>query len=117
MSWAADLFAIVDSGTPAEMASRMSPGGTLTFGNAEPVSGRESIQEVSAGFRASIVSLEHEILRAWRVDDTVMTELSVTYHRHDGQRVTVPCANIFDLDRDGLITSYQIFMDVNPVFA
>jgi len=29
----------------------------------------------------------------------------------------LPCTNIFDLTGDGLISRYQIFMDMTPVFA
>jgi len=37
--------------------------------------------------------------------------------RHDGGKVVLPCANIFDLTDDGLISKYQVFMDMTPVFA
>ena len=42
--------------------------------------------------------------------------MTVHYERLDGQRLSLPCANIFRL-RDGLIADYRIFMDINPVFA
>jgi hypothetical protein len=43
--------------------------------------------------------------------------LRVTYERHDGRKVVLPCTNIFELTPDGLISRYQIFMDMSPVFT
>jgi limonene-1,2-epoxide hydrolase len=40
----------------------------------------------------------------------------VTYQRHDGSRVTLPCFNVFRL-RDARIADYRIYVDANPVFA
>jgi hypothetical protein len=34
----------------------------------------------------------------------------------EGQRLSLPCANIFRL-RDGLVADCRIFMDIKPVFA
>jgi len=116
-TWVKNLFAIVDHGTPEELAQYFADDGILRFGNADPVVGRENIRETSRQFRRSLAGLEHEVLSAWRFEDTIMTELSVTYHRHDGQILTLPCANAFDLTVDGLIARYQIYMDIAPVFA
>ena len=116
-TWVKKLFAIVDHGTPEELAQYFADDGVLRFGNADPVVGREDIRETSRQFRQSLAGLAHEVLSAWRFEDTIMTELSVTYHRHDGQTLTLPCANAFDLTADGLIARYQIYMDIAPVFA
>ena len=47
---------------------------------------------------------------------TVVAELRVTYRRHNGAELTLPCCNIFRL-RESLVDDYRIYMDVNPVFA
>jgi ketosteroid isomerase-like protein len=116
-TWVKNLFAIVDQGTPEELAQRFADDGVLRFGNAELVVGRDNIRESARQFRQSLAGLEHEVLWACRFDDTIMAELSVTYHRHDGQTLVLPCANAFELTADGLIERYQIYMDVAPVFA
>jgi ketosteroid isomerase-like protein len=116
-TWVKDLFAIVDDGTPEEFADRVTDDAVLKFGNADPVVGRDNIREASRSFRSSLAGLHHEIQSAWRVDDLVMAELAVTYRRHDGQVLTLPCANAFELAEDGLIRRYQIYMDIAPVFA
>jgi len=116
-TWVKNLFAIVDNGTPEELAQYFAEDGVLRFGNAEPVQGRDNVREASRQFRQSLAGLQHEVLSAWRFDNTIMTELLVTYHRHDGQTLVLPCANAFDLTADGLIERYQIYMDIAPVFA
>jgi len=44
-----------------------------------------------------VTSISHEVRGFGRADDTVITELRVTYVRHDGRKVVLPCTNIFDL--------------------
>jgi len=48
--------------------------------------------------------------------ESVIAELFVHYTRHDGQRVTLPCCNVFRL-RDGSIYDYRSYMDISPVYA
>jgi hypothetical protein len=97
--------------------SALHPMPTWSSATPNPVSGRDNIRQSSIECRASLAGLEHQVVRAWRVDDTIIAQLLVTYRCHDGTTLTLPCANIFDLNSDGLIRRYQIFMDVNPVFA
>ena len=40
--------------------------------------------------------------------------MDVYYRRLDGRELTLPCCNLFRV-RDGLVDTYVIYMDVNPV--
>jgi hypothetical protein len=44
------------------------------------------------------------------------TVRAVTYERHDGTRLTLPCVNVFRL-RQGLIADYRVYMDINPLLS
>ena len=46
----------------------------------------------------------------------MICEMQVTYERHDGTRLTLPCLNVFRF-REGRIADYRVYMDLNPVFA
>jgi ketosteroid isomerase-like protein len=116
-TWVRNLFAVVDNGTPEQLAEYLTEDAVLRFGNGDPVAGRDNIREASREFQKSLGGLHHDVLSAGRIGDTVMVELAVTYHRHDGQTLTLPCANAFELDADGLIRRYQIYMDIAPVFS
>jgi hypothetical protein len=52
----------------------------------------------------------------WSDGDRLVTELEVHYTRLDGNQVTVPCCNGFQL-RDGLVSGYRSYIDATPVYA
>ena len=112
-----ELFATTDAKDVEANAAYLTDDIELRFGNNEPVVGKAAYIAMSKEFFASLSSLRHEIQSVWTVDeDIVITEMTVHYERLDGQRLSLPCANIFRL-RDGLVADYRIFMDINPVFA
>ena len=115
--WAETLFQLVDQFDADAIAARMAPDGVLISVNDAPVVGRDGMRVAVRAFKQAVTSISHEVLRAWRAGDTIITELRVTYVRHDGRKVVLPCTNIFDLTGDGSISRYQIFMDMTPVFA
>jgi hypothetical protein len=115
--WAEALFELVDRFDADALAARMAADGALISVNSDPVVGRDGMRDAVHDYAQAVTSISHEILRAWRIDNTVITELRVTYVRLDGRKVVLPCTNIFDLTDDGLISRYQIFMDMTPVFA
>jgi len=115
--WAQTLFELVDRFDADALGARMAPDGVLISTNSAPVVGPAGVREAARQFEQGVASIGHEVVRAWRIGDTVITDLWVTYVRHDGGKVVLPCANIFDLTDDGLISKYQIFMDMTPVFA
>jgi ketosteroid isomerase-like protein len=112
-----ELFATTDAKDVEANAAYLTDDVELRFGNNEPVVGKAAVIAMSKEFFGSLSSLRHEIQSVWTVeDDVVITEMTVHYERLDGQRLSLPCANIFRL-RDGLVADYRIFMDINPVFA
>jgi ketosteroid isomerase-like protein len=112
-----ELFATTDQKDVEANAAHLTEDVELRFGNNEPVIGKDAYMAMSRDFFASLKGLRHEIHSIWAVDgNVVITEMTVHYERLDGQRLSLPCANIFRL-RDGLVADYRIFMDVNPVFA
>jgi ketosteroid isomerase-like protein len=49
-------------------------------------------------------------------DGTVVAVMTVHYERLDGQKLSLPCCNLFRT-RDGRVHDYRVYMDINPVFA
>lgn len=58
--------------------------------------------------------MRHTVLNEWRVDDTIIHELVVTYTRHDGSQVAIPATTIYRLTGD-LVSEYQIYIDLAPL--
>jgi len=112
-----NLFAAVDSRDADKVAPFVTDDVAFRFGSAEPTRGKASLIEASREFSASIAGISHTIIRSWGPEPGVaVVELQVTYRRHDGSEVTLPCCNIFRM-RDGLVDDYRVYMDVTPVFS
>jgi|SRR5882757_779143 len=112
------MFAAVDAGDAERIGGLVTDGVRFRFGSAEPLTGRAALVAASRQFSGAIAGLRHEITDLWQPEEgTVVAELLVTYRRHDGVELTLPCCNIFRLSGDGLVDDYRIYMDVNPVFA
>jgi ketosteroid isomerase-like protein len=97
-------------------AAYLAPDAVMRFGNAEPIQGREACRDALAGFFDQIAGLRHDVLGAWTVDGTTITEFSATYVRKDGREVTVPAVTIYRTGGDDLIADYRIFVDQAPLF-
>ena len=114
-----ELFSALDGGDIDTALSLMTDDVAFRFGSADPTAGRAAVATNAATMAGVIASLSHELLAVWTVEKpepTVLCEMAVTYRRHDGSSVTLPCLNVFRL-RDERIADYRIYMDVHPVFA
>jgi ketosteroid isomerase-like protein len=114
-----DLFAALDAGDIAGVLQLLTEDVRFQLGSSEPTVGRDGFAAGAASLRTVVASLSHELTTLWSVDEpepAVICEMAVTYERHDGRRLTLPCLNVFRL-RDGQIADYRIYMDINPVLA
>jgi ketosteroid isomerase-like protein len=114
-----ELFAALDAGDVDGALQLMTEDVAFRFGSADPVVGRAAFAEGVSALASTIVSLTHRLLAVWTTvapDPAVICEMAVTYRRHDGSELTLPCANVFRL-QEGRIADYRIYMDVNPVFV
>jgi hypothetical protein len=111
-----DLFGAIDTQNVNRLLNFMTPTATQRFGNQEPLVGRDEIRAGNEAFFASIAGLRHEIVDAWESHGTVAIRLNISYVRLDGAEVAVPGVTMLH-ERDGLIDTYEIFLDMAPVFA
>jgi uncharacterized protein (TIGR02246 family) len=110
------VFQTVDSFEPGKIAQLMAEDGTMVFGNAEPMAGREAIAAGLRTFFATIGGLRHRIVRSWQAGADTVAETEVTYRRLDGKDVSVAAVSIWHTRDDGLISDYRIFIDLAPVY-
>jgi ketosteroid isomerase-like protein len=116
---ARELFAAIDSGDIDGVQSLLTEDVAFRFGSAEATTGKAAIAANAAALAGAVESLSHDMLAVWSVEQpepAVLCEMTVTYRRHDGSQVILPCCTILRL-RDGRVADYRIYMDVNPVFA
>jgi uncharacterized protein (TIGR02246 family) len=113
--WIRRLFQAIDRKDAERFADFVAGDATFTFGNQEPVRGREAIRSAVAGFFASIEGTSHTITGTWVHPDSVIIRGTVTYTRRDRSTLTVPFANIFGMEGD-LIKDYQIYVDTSKLY-
>ncbi len=114
--FAETVFATVDSMNAAAFAEYFTAEGIFVFANWPDARGGNAIQSVVSDFFKSIAALRHEVLEVWRVDDIDICQLRVTYTRHDGSQVSLPCANIWRR-ADDKFSEYRIYIDLTPLFS
>jgi ketosteroid isomerase-like protein len=110
------MFAAFDINDRAALATLVTDDVRLQLMNNDVVEGQQAFAAGVDAFHDSIVGVRHEILDLWVDGEVVIAELLVHYIRHDGQRVTLPCCNVFRL-RGGSIYDYRSYMDISPVYA
>ena len=110
------LFASIDSMDAEGFLSFIREDGTFRFGSSPPVTGHAAIRAAVETFFASFAGLKHNLQRQVADENVVVCEGEVTYTRHDGSNITLPFANIFEID-GGLISLYRVYIDVGPLFA
>ena len=111
------VLAALDRGDPDAAIQLLAEDVRFTFGNNPPTTGRAGFEAAAKGMFEAIESGKHNVTQRWQVDtDTAVVLADVDYKRRDGRELTLPACSVFRV-RDGLVTDYQIYMDVNPVLA
>ncbi|MFX0574551.1 nuclear transport factor 2 family protein [Nocardia nepalensis] len=113
----AAAFQAVDTLDAEGFAELFSPDGKVTFGNVPTLEGRDAVEAGCAGFFGTIDGMHHDIVNEWVVGKDTIVELTVTYTRKDGRKVSIPVVSIWTVDDSGLIDEYRVFFDLAPVFA
>lgn len=112
----AGLFAAIDAKDTERFLGYLTESARFRFGSAPAVEGRAAIREAVQAFFDSIAGLEHSPAASASAGSTLFVEGDVTYTRHDGSRITLPFADVFEL-QDGRIADYKIYMDIGPLYV
>lgn len=110
------LFESIDAMDMRRFLGFLAADATFRFGSAPPVQGHAAIREAVEGFFASIAALKHNLKRRFGDGTAAVYEGEVAYTRHDGSAITLPFANVFEVD-GGLISRYRIYIDIGPLYA
>jgi uncharacterized protein (TIGR02246 family) len=112
-----NVFAATDAMDVEAVAALFAKDARVVFGNGQPMLGVDEIRAGTTAFYDTIAGLHHEIANEWNFGNDTIVELKVTYHRKDGQQVTIPCVTIFHADAAGKIDDYRVYYDVAPIYA
>jgi ketosteroid isomerase-like protein len=113
------LFEATDRGDVGTVSSYLHDDVVVVLGNLEPIHGGAAYSALYHQVTSSLGGIRHELHDVWRADDDGarwIVRMTVHYTRTDGDTVSLPCCNVFQFT-DGLVSEYQVYMDMTPVFA
>lgn len=110
------IFSALDARDGPALVAMMTDDVRMRLGNGDLVEGKAAFEQAVEAFFGSIAGIRHDVLHVWSDGDALIAELLVHYVRLDGDELTLPCCNVFRL-RDGAVSDYRVYMDINPVFA
>lgn len=109
------LFAAIDAKDTERFLGFLTDEATFRFGSAPAVHGRDAIRAAVDGFFTTIAGCRHVLEKTIADDDVLICEGEVTYTRHDGTDVSLPFANVFELE-SGIISAYKIYVDAGSLY-
>jgi hypothetical protein len=109
------LFEIFDKQDVEGFSDLLTDNSTFRFGNMDSAIGKAAISEAQKGFFSSIAGMEHELIRTWTKNDSLVVEGVVTYTRKDNSTVALPFVDIFNLEGEKICDTL-IYMAINPLF-
>lgn len=100
------------------LASLWHPEGSFQIGAMPPVNGRENIRGFFKHFFSMglFVTLTHEMIEVWDLEDVLIYSATATYTRQDGSQLRLPYTNTVKY-RDGLFWDYRVFIDTKPLLG
>jgi len=110
-----DLFKAVDSKDTERFLGFLTAEASFRFGSSPPAQGREAIRAAVSGFFDTIAGCRHVLARTVAEGDVIICEGEVTYTRHDASKISLPFANVFELDGE-LISVYKIYIDAGLLY-
>jgi limonene-1,2-epoxide hydrolase len=110
-----DLFKAVDARDTERFLGFLTDRASFRFGSAPPAHGEEAIRAAVDSFFSSIAACRHVLARIVAEGDVIICEGEVTYTRHDASEISLPFANVFELDGE-LISAYKVYADAGPLY-
>jgi hypothetical protein len=90
---------------------------TLTFANAQTVTGRETVLAGMVDLIGRVRSLGHKLVNVWEEDGGLVIFESIgIWNLHDGTMISIKACSLFTLV-DGKFTDQRIYVDNAPLFA
>ncbi len=115
-SWVQNLLQSIDNMEVETFLTFLADDVLFRFGNADPVNGKVAVGEAVENFFGTVKEMQHDMIRIWSEEDTVICQGTVTYTRHDSTVLSVPFVNILVCENN-LIMEYLIFVDVSQLYV
>jgi ketosteroid isomerase-like protein len=113
------LLKIFETFNVPEAMTLFAEDATYQFGNYPAAVGIDQIKQAAASSHMDFIkSATFDVKRLVEPGAGVVAcEMDIKYLTTDGRTITLPCADLFRFNEQGLVKEMKIFMDAGPLFA
>ena len=113
------LLKIFETFNVQEAMTMFADDATYQFGNYPPAVGIDQIKQAAASSHMDFIkSATFDVKRMIEPGGGIVAcEMDIAYLTTDGRTITLPCADLFRFNEQGLVSEMKIFMDAGPLFA
>ncbi len=110
------FYRVVDGMESEAFSKFFADDGEMVFANASPMKGRNAIAQLAQSIYEQIDKIAHDVLNAHQVENKIYCEGRVHYLKKSGAEVSLGFMTLMDLDPEGLLSSYRVYIDPTPFF-
>jgi ketosteroid isomerase-like protein len=113
------MFDALGRGDIEHMVQFMTDDVVTTFGNFPELTEKSAFHNMFHDIAESISAVRNDIHDLWQVhqvSDVLVARMTVTYTRHDGSTISLPCCNVFRM-RAKLVSHYAVYVGISPVLS
>ena len=115
--WLTQVYNDVDALDVEKFVGHLSDDVVVRFGNAPQITGKQEVRKAFKEFFENLEGMRHQFVEVHKQEKgKVGLEANVRYIRKDQRAVTVPMYTLWEMDKKGLATRFQIFGDATPAF-
>jgi ketosteroid isomerase-like protein len=113
------LLKIFETFNVSEAMTLFAEDATYQFGNYPAAVGIDQIKQAAASSHMDFIkSATFDVKTMIEPGGGVVAcEMDIKYLTTDGRTITLPCADLFRFNEQGLVKDMKIFMDAGPLFA
>jgi len=113
------LLKIFETFNVPEAMTLFAEDATYQFGNYPVAVGIDQIKQAAASSHMDFIkSATFDVKSMIEAGGGVVAcEMDIKYVTTDGRTITLPCADLFRFNEQGLVSQMRIFMDAGPLFA
>lgn len=117
--WLKELFASIDRMDAKAYADFFTDDASFQMANQPPAVGRLAISGMAQFVFDRLLSLRHDIVKTWILENEILVEGRVFYHTKDSRQLDFPFFSVFELSGEPnqkQIRSYRAFIDAHELF-
>jgi ketosteroid isomerase-like protein len=113
------LLKIFETFNVAEAMTLFAQDATYQFGNYPAAVGIDQIKQAAASSHMDFIKSATFDVKSMiePAGGVVACEMDIKYVTTDGRTITLPCADLFRFNEQGLVRDMRIFMDAGPLFV